>query len=62
MPMSLRFEIFVADLDATVEFYRNALAFSLVRDERSADLPYVGMERDDVRGPSTRTSRTGRGA
>jgi predicted enzyme related to lactoylglutathione lyase len=49
MPMSLRFEIFVADLDATVAFYSSALGFSLMRDERTSDLPYVGMERDDVR-------------
>ncbi len=49
MPMSLRFELFVADLDATVAFYRSAFNFSLVRDERTSDSPYVSMERDEVR-------------
>lgn len=46
---SLRCEIFPGDLDATVEFYVSVLGFRLVRDERSADPPYVALERGLVR-------------
>ncbi len=49
MPASLRCEIFPSDLDATVDFYTNVLAFRVVRDERTADHPYVALERGDVR-------------
>ena len=47
--MSLRFEIFTADLDGVVAFYTHVLAFSLVRDERAAAVGYVAFERDAVR-------------
>lgn len=49
MAASLRIEIFPADLDATVLFYRSALNFSLNRDERGAEVPYVALQRDGVR-------------
>ena len=47
--MALRFEIFTADLDAVVAFYTQVLDFTLVRDERSAAVGYVALERDSVR-------------
>ena len=49
MPATLRCEIFPSDLDATVDFYVQVLAFRVVRDERTADRPYVALERGDVR-------------
>lgn len=49
MTASLRIEIFPADLGATVLFYRSALNFSLNRDERGAEVPYVALQRDGVR-------------
>lgn len=56
MSMSLRFEIFPADLDATVDFYVRVLGFTLVRDERADAYPYIALERGDVRiGAAQRT-------
>jgi len=46
--MSLRFEVFPADLDRAVEFYVRVLGFELRRDERSSASPYVFMVRGDV--------------
>lgn len=43
MSMSLRFQIFTADLDGVVAFYTEALRFSLIRDEREASLGYVAL-------------------
>jgi catechol 2,3-dioxygenase-like lactoylglutathione lyase family enzyme len=61
VPASLRCEIFPVDLDATVDFYVNVLAFDLIRDERTADRPYVALERDDVRlGAAARTDTESR--
>ncbi len=55
MPMTLRFEVFPVDLDATVDFYTRVLGFELVRDERSEPAPYVFLRRDDVKvGAATR--------
>ena len=55
MPATLRCEIFPSDLDATVGFYVDVLAFRIVRDERAADHPYVALERGDVKlGAATR--------
>lgn len=47
--MSLRLEIFPADLDSTVDFYTRVLGFELERDERTAEAPYVALRRGDVR-------------
>lgn len=47
--MSLRFEIFTADLDSVVAFYTQVLSFTLVRDERAAQVGYVALDRDGVR-------------
>ena len=47
--MSLRVEIFPADLDATVRFYIDVLLFRLVRDERAAQSAYVSLQRGAVR-------------
>ena len=46
--MSLRFEIFTADLNSVVAFYTQVLGFSLVRDERTAPVGYVALDRDGV--------------
>jgi predicted enzyme related to lactoylglutathione lyase len=45
----LRCEIFPADLDQTVDFYLRVLAFRLVEDRRSDEVPYIYMQRGDVR-------------
>jgi predicted enzyme related to lactoylglutathione lyase len=47
--MSVRFEIFTADLDPLVAFYTQVLDFALVREERAAPVGYVALERDAVR-------------
>ena len=49
MTEALRCELFPDDLDAAVAFYVNVLSFSVVRDERSAQAPYVALRRGDVR-------------
>ena len=49
MALSLRVEIFPADLDRTVDFYTRVLGFRTVRDERDRPDPYVALERDAVR-------------
>ena len=46
--MSLRFEIFPADLDATVDFYTRVLRFTLTVDRRADPEPYVQLQRDGV--------------
>lgn len=56
MPMSVRFEIFPSDLDATAHFYTTVLGFTVVRDERRNRYPYLALERDEVRiGAAQRT-------
>lgn len=49
MPMTLRFEIFPSDLDATADFYIHVLGFGLVADRRREAEPYLAIERDGVR-------------
>ncbi|NEE03949.1 VOC family protein [Phytoactinopolyspora halotolerans] len=49
MTMALRFEIFPADLDASVDFYTRVLGFSVVQDQRQSESPYVSMKRGSVR-------------
>jgi lactoylglutathione lyase len=46
---TLRCEIFPSDLDATVDFYVQVMAFGVVRDERASAHPYVALERGDVK-------------
>ena len=46
--MSLRFEVFVADLEATVDFYTGVLGFAVGKDDRSGIPPYVALSRDHV--------------
>ena len=48
MDMTLRFEIFPADLDATVDFYQRVLGFQLTDDRRGQD-DYVALRRGAVR-------------
>ncbi len=47
--MSVRFEIFAGDLDATAEFYTRVLGFRVVSDRRDAPEPYLSLQRDTVR-------------
>jgi predicted enzyme related to lactoylglutathione lyase len=49
MEMTLRFEIFPADLDATVDFYVRVLGFVVSKDQRHDPAAYVYMQRGDVR-------------
>ena len=49
MPVSLRLEIFPADLNATVRFYVDLLGFAVVEDRRTDQLPYLALQRDAVR-------------
>jgi lactoylglutathione lyase len=46
---ALRVEIFPADLDVSVSFYVDVLAFDVVRDERYASPPYAALRRGHVR-------------
>ena len=46
--MSLRLEIFTADLDSVAAFYTRVLGFTLSRDERAAPVGYVALDRDGV--------------
>ena len=48
MDMTLRFEIFPADLDVTVDFYQRVLGFQLTDDRRDVD-DYVALRRGAVR-------------
>jgi hypothetical protein len=47
--MTLRFEIFPDDLDATVDFYLGVLRFRLIADRRDEPSPYVSLQRGSVR-------------
>ena len=46
--MTVRYEIFPDDLDATVDFYTRVLRFSVTKDQRDAPQAYVAMQRDAV--------------
>ena len=47
--MTLRFEIFPDDLDATVDFYMRVLGFRLTADRRGQRDEYVSLQRGSVR-------------
>jgi predicted enzyme related to lactoylglutathione lyase len=47
--MTMVFEIFPDDVDETADFYERVLGFAVTDDRRHADLPYLGMARDQVR-------------
>ena len=47
--MELRIEIFVADLNAFVDFYTRVLGFELESDKRTEATPYAAVVRDSVR-------------
>jgi lactoylglutathione lyase len=49
MDMTLRFEIFPRDLDATVEFYTRVLGFSIAQDQRRDQRAYAALRRGAVR-------------
>lgn len=48
MTVTLRCEIFPPGLDPTVDFYTRVLRFTLDRDERHTDNPYVALRRGQV--------------
>ena len=48
MEMTLRFEIFPDDLDATADFYTRVLGFTVVKDQRGEASPYVSLKRGRV--------------
>jgi lactoylglutathione lyase len=63
MEMTLRFEIFPDDLDATVDFYVRVLRFGLRADRRGEPSPYVSLQRGNVRvGAARRRVPGGRAA
>jgi lactoylglutathione lyase len=47
--MTLRFEIFPSDLDATVDFYVRVLGFAVLKDQRHDPAAYVYLGRGGVR-------------
>jgi catechol 2,3-dioxygenase-like lactoylglutathione lyase family enzyme len=49
MEMTLRFEIFPSDLDATVDFYVRVLGFVVMKDQRDVPAAYVYLGRGGVR-------------
>jgi len=49
MTVSLRIELFPAELDRSIAFYLDALGFTLEKDDRPAGIPYVAVRRDEVR-------------
>ena len=49
MAMTLRFEIFPSDLEATVDFYTRVLRFEVSADRRREPQPYIELRRDAVR-------------
>jgi lactoylglutathione lyase len=49
MNATLRCEIFPTNLDQMVDFYVRVLGFTLIRDERDTDSPYVYVQRGEVR-------------
>lgn len=57
MDMTLRFEIFPADLDVTVDFYQRVLGFQLTDDRRAED--YVSLRRGEVRVGAVRSAPPG---
>jgi lactoylglutathione lyase len=59
MEMTLRFEIFPDDLDATVDFYTRVLRFRIVKDERDDTSPYVSLTRGNVHVGALGTALTG---
>ncbi len=52
--MTLRFEIFPADLDVTVDFYQRVLGFQLTDDRRAED--YVALRRGAVQVGAVRST------
>lgn len=59
MEMTLRFEIFPDDLDATVHFYTGVLGFTVVKDQRGEVSPYVSLKRGSVQVGAARRALRG---
>jgi lactoylglutathione lyase len=59
MEMTLRFEIFPDDLDATVDFYIRVLRFVVTKDQRSDPNPYVSLKRGSVHVGAARRALAG---
>jgi lactoylglutathione lyase len=61
--LTMRFEIFPDDLDATVDFYTRVLRFRLADDRRNDPDAYVSLQRGSVRvGAARRTVADARAA
>jgi lactoylglutathione lyase len=61
--MTMRFEIFPDDLNATVDFYMRVLRFRLTADRRDQPNEYVALQRGNVRvGAARRTVPDARAA
>jgi lactoylglutathione lyase len=56
MEMTLRFEIFPADLDATVDFYTRVLRFAVTKDQRHEPSAYLSLQRGAVQVGAVRKS------
>lgn len=48
MGLTVRFEIFPSELDATADFYRRVLGFRVVDDRHRTPEPYLTLQRDGV--------------
>ena len=59
MELTMRFEIFPDDLDATVDFYTRVLRFTVTKDERDDPGPYVSLTRGGVHAGALRTELPG---
>ena len=49
MSTGLRVELFPSDLDATADFYVHVLGFELQRDQRTAPVSYLALQRGGIR-------------
>lgn len=49
MTVSLRIELFPAELERAVAFYTGGLGFTVEKDDRATGTPYVAVHRDGVR-------------
>ncbi|HXW80689.1 MAG TPA: VOC family protein [Acidimicrobiales bacterium] len=57
--MTLRFEIFPSDLDATADFYTRVLRFEVTADRRDDPVPYMAFRRDAVHVGAARSADGG---
>ena len=46
---ALRMEIFCDDIESVVDFYTRVLRFTVVKDQRDGEWPYVAVQRGSIR-------------